>query len=327
MKVEALGCICMKNYLKIEWRGCIMKKRKKDWLQPGKMLTFALLSPSLIIYLLVFLLPVFLVVGMSLFKFSNIKNFVFIGLENYRQLLHDSNVWKSLTNNIFLVVVCLIGQIGIAFILACMLSSKRAKAGGLSRTIIYFPVTLSAVVLGYVWQFIYDYNYGLVTYFMKLIGMGDKVTPLLARVDYIMWYVCIPMIWQYVGFHLVIMLSAMTTIDKEILEVAELDGCNAVQRARYIIMPLIRPTLIICVFLCISANMKAFDHIMTLTGGGPGNASSVLALYAYNTSFQNMNMGYGSAISVLILTITAALFAISRIPAFLVRRKEMRHIA
>lgn len=302
-----------------------MNKRKRNRLQPGKLMTAAYLLPSLLVYLLVFILPVMLVIVMSFFKFSSIKSFTFVGLANYRTLFADNNVLQALKNNIFLVVVCLVGQLGIAFILACLLNSKRMKAGGLCRTVIYFPVTLSAVVIGYVWQFIYDYNYGLITYFMNATGHGDAVTPLLAQVDRIMFYVCIPMIWQYVGFHLVIMMSAMTAIDKEVLEVAEIDGCNGVQKARYIIMPLIKPTLIICVFLCISANMKAFDHIMTLTNGGPGYSSNVLALYAYNISFQQFNMGYGSAVSVFILVVTAILFVISRLPEMVSQRREKKH--
>lgn len=303
----------------------MIRKKKRDKLLPGRALTLAYLLPSFLIYLLVFVLPVILVVIMSFFKFSSIKSFSFVGFENYKSLFTDKNVFLSLTNNIFLVMVCLVGQLGVAFVLACLLNAKRIKSKNLYRTIIYFPVTLSAVVIGYVWQFVYDYNYGLVTYFLKAIGRSDMVIPLLSQVDYVMWCVCIPMIWQYVGFHLVIMLSAMTTIDKEVLEVAEIDGCNSVQKARYIIMPLIKPTLVVCVFLCISANMKAFDHIMTLTNGGPGYSSSVLALYAYNTSFQQFNMGYGSSISVFILLVTAALFVVSRIPNMISQRREKKH--
>ena len=301
-----------------------MNRQKRNRLQPGKFMTAAYLLPSLLVYLLVFILPVVLVIVMSFFKFSSIKSFAFVGSANYRTLLADKNVMLALRNNIFLVLVCLVGQLGIAFVLACLLNAKRMKAGGICRTVIYFPVTLSAVVIGYVWQFIYDYNYGLITYFMNATGHGDAVTPLLAQVDRIMFYVCIPMIWQYVGFHLVIMMSAMTAIDKEVLEVAEIDGCNGIQKARYIIMPLIKPTLIVYVFLCISANMKAFDHIMTLTNGGPGYSSNVLALYAYNISFQQFNMGYGSAVSVFILVVTAILFVISRLPEMISQRRERK---
>ncbi len=302
-----------------------MNRRKKNILQPGGVQTAAYLAPSLIVYLLIFILPVILVFVISFLKFSSVKQFSFIGLANYKTLLSDKNVWLALRNNIFLVVVCLIGQIGIAFVLACLLSSKRVRGANLYRTIIYFPVTLSAVVIGYVWQFVYDYNYGLITYFLNAIGRSDLVTPLLSQVDYVMFCVCIPMIWQYVGFHLVIIMSAMTTIDKAVLEMAEIDGCNGFQKSRYIIFPLIKPTLVICVFLCISANMKAFDHIMTLTNGGPGVASNVLALYAYNVSFKQFNMGYGSAISVFILVVTAALFALSRLPGFIAKRRDRKY--
>lgn len=300
-------------------------KKKKDILQPGRAQMAAYLTPSLVVFLLVFILPVILVVVMSFFKFSSIKQFTFIGLKNYKNLIGDKNVWLALKNNIFLVVVCMVGQIGIAFVLACLLNSKLTKGPNIYRTIIYFPVTLSAVVIGYVWQFVYDYNYGLVTYFLNAIGRADLVTPLLAQVDYVMFCVCIPMIWQYVGFHLVIIMSAMTAIDKEVLEMSEIDGCNGFQKSRYIIFPLIKPTLVICVLLCISANMKAFDHIMTLTNGGPGVASNVLALYAYNVSFGQFNMGYGSAISVFILVVTALLFVISRLPGILAKRREKRY--
>ena len=300
-----------------------MKQPKRgDILQPGRKTVLTYLTPSLIIYLLVFILPIFLVIVMSFFKFSSIKRFTFIGLANYKALFMDSNIPRALLNNLVLIGSCLIGQLGIAYLLACILNSKRIRLANVSRTLIYFPVTLSAIVIGYVWQFVYDYNFGLVTYFLNAIGRSDMVTPLLGRVDTVMLCICIPLIWQYVGFHLVIMMSAMSSINKEVLEVAEIDGCNGLQKSIYIILPLIKPTLVICVFLCISANMKVFDHIMTMTNGGPGVASNVLALYAYNVSFKQMNMGYGSAISVFILVITTILFILSRVPAIIGRRKE-----
>ena len=165
-----------------------MSKSKGDCLQPGRGVTAIYLLPSLLVYLLVFILPVVLIIIMSFFKFSSIKSFTFVGLANYKNLLSDPNVFLALKNNIFLVLVCLVGQLGIAFLLACMLNSKRVKGGGVYRTIIYFPVTLSAVVIGYVWQFIYDYNYGLITYFMNAVGYGDAVTPLLAQVDCVYSY-------------------------------------------------------------------------------------------------------------------------------------------
>jgi raffinose/stachyose/melibiose transport system permease protein len=113
-----------------------------------------------------------------------------------------------------------------------------------------------------------------------------------------MLLVAIPLIWQFIGYYMVILLSAVSSVDPEIYEVAELDGANAFQRAIYIVLPLIKNTLLVCITLCVAGNMKAFDHIYTMTAGGPGSASMVMALYGYRVSFTANNLGYGSAISV-----------------------------
>ncbi len=284
----------------------------KDRARVNRWVISAYLTPSLVLYLFVFIVPVFMAVYLSLFSFMSIKNIKFLGLKNYEILVKDPNVWLALRNNLFLVGVCLVGQIGLAFILASMLSSRRSRFSNFNRTVIYFPVTLSAVIIGYVWGLIFDYNFGMITYFLKSVGMKQYVQPLLAQKSTVMWCVAIPIIWQYVGFHLIVIMAGMSSIDKSIYEMAEIDGANGVNKARFITLPLIRGTLAVCVLLCISANMRIFDHIMSMTNGGPGYSSNVLALYAYNVSFSQLNMGYGNALSVGILLVTMFLFAVAR---------------
>lgn len=291
-------------------------------IRPKKGVFIAYLIPCLCIYIFVFIVPAAASILLSFFKFSNIRKFSFIGLQNYLTLIHDPNVWIALKNNLFLVAVSLIGQIGIAFVLACILNSSKTILAGLSRTVIYFPVTISAVVIGYVWKMVFDYNYGIVAKLLEFVGRSDLIAPWLGQESTVMLCVCIPLIWQYVGFHLVILVSAMTSIDQDIYESSSIDGAGALQKAVYITLPMIKNTLLICVFLCISANMKVFDHIMTLTNGGPGFASNVLALYAYNVSFSQMNMGYGSAVSVFILAITILLFLLSNGVMAVGKKKE-----
>ena len=291
-------------------------------IRPKKGVFIAYLIPCLCIYIFVFIVPAAASILLSFFKFSNIRKFSFIGLQNYLTLIHDPNVWIALKNNLFLVAVSLIGQIGIAFVLACILNSSKTILAGLSRTVIYFPVTISAVVIGYVWKMVFDYNYGIVAKLLEFVGRSDLIAPWLGQESTVMLCVCIPLIWQYVGFHLVILVSAMTSIDQDIYESSSIDGAGALQKAVYITLPMIKNTLLICVFLCISANMKVFDHIMTLTNGGPGFASNVLALYAYNVSFSQMNMGYGSAVSVFILAITILLFLLSNGVMVVGKKKE-----
>lgn len=283
----------------------------KDCLQPKRSVMTVYLLPGVLIYIFIFIFPTLMAIALSFFKFSSVKSFSFNGINNYVTLFNDPSILTALKNNLFLIIVCLIGQIGIAFVLASILSSARVLFANMHRTVIYFPVTLSAVVIGYVWKMVYDYNYGIIVNFLKLIGRSDLVAPWLADSKTVMLFVCIPLIWQYVGFHLVIMLSAMTAIDKDIYQMSEIDGANGYQKAVHITLPMIKNTIFICVLLCISANMKVFDHIMTLTNGGPGFSSNVLALYAYNVSFSQMNMGYGSTVSVAILIVTLIIFGTS----------------
>ena len=119
-----------------------------------------------------------------------------------------------------------------------------------------------------------------------------------------MLLVSIPLVWQYIGYYMVILLSGISSIDKEIFESAEIDGANAVQRAIYIVFPLIKNTLLICITLCIAGNMKAFDNIYVMTSGGPGTSSMVMALYGYTVSFKQNNMGYGCCVSVAIFVLS-----------------------
>lgn len=280
-------------------------------LQPRAWVTWAYLLPSFILFVCVMILPLVMAGALSFFKFSSIKNFTFIGFANYRQMFADPNVLTSLKNNFFLVIVCLLGQVGIAFVLASVLNVKGIIGRRLHQTVVYFPVTLSAVVVGYVWSMVFDYNYGIIAHLMRVTGNAADVRPWLGQAGTVMWVVCVPMIWQYIGFHLVILLSAMTSIDPSVLEMAELDGATEFQKATRITLPLIKDTLVVCVSLCISAQMRAFDHIIAMSGGGPGYASSVMAIYAYKQSFSNYNMGYGSVLSVLIFAVTAVLFIAS----------------
>ena len=289
-------------------------------LRPGKWVMLAYLLPGFLVTVGMLILPLLTATGFSFCKFTSIKNITFVGLDNYRTLFADKNVLQSLENNLFLVGVSLVGQLGIAFILAMILNSRLTSLKRFHRTVAYFPVTLSAVVVGYVWSMVFDYNFGLLGSLLKALGCGDQVVPWLSQPSTVMICVCIPLVWQYIGFHLVIMLSAMSSIDKEIYEMAELDGAGEFRRAVSITLPLIRNTLMVCVFLCISANMKVFDHIIAMTNGGPGYSSSVMAVYTYIISFNNMNFGYGSALSVAIFVVTATLVAVSQLLFY--RRKE-----
>ncbi|WP_455716502.1 carbohydrate ABC transporter permease [Anaerosporobacter sp.] len=267
-------------------------------IRPKKRVVFFYLLIPIIIYVFSVFIPLLTALYYSFFEWKGGPNKTFNGIQNYITLFKDDTFWSSFTHNIYLVIACIIGQIGLAFIFVLMINSKYTKLKGIHRTFGFFPSTISAVSIGFIWTMIYDYRRGLLNWFLELIGKGDSAKVWLNEPKLVMLLIAIPLIWQFIGYYMVIILSAISSIDQEIFEVAELDGANAFQRAIYIVLPLIKNTLLVCVTLCIAGNMKAFDHIYVMTAGGPGNSSMVMALYGYKVSFNQQNMGYGSAISI-----------------------------
>lgn len=244
----------------------------------------------------------------SFYDWKSGPNMTFNGLANYVQLFNDRIFWESFWHNIYLVIVCIIGQMGIAFILVMFANSKLTHAKGVHRTFGFFPSTISAVCIGMIWNIIYLQD-GLLNTVLNKLGFlsGSWFSwPNYLGSGNVMLAVSIPLVWQFIGYYMVIMFSAIAGIDSEIFESAEIDGANGFQKALYITMPLIKNTLLVCLTLCISGNMKAFDNIYVMTSGGPGSASMVMAMYGYNTSFRDSNLGYGSTISVAIFVLSLA---------------------
>lgn len=267
--------------------------------------------------------PLVTALAYSFFEWKGGPQKTFTGLQNYITLFHDSTFWQAFGHNLYLVVACLIGQIGIAFILVMLVNSKLAKLKGMHRTFGFFPSTISAVCLGLIWNMIYHNKYGLINWFLRTIGREDLCQVWLNNTKLVMLLVSIPLIWQYIGYYMVIMFSAIAGIDTEIFESAEIDGANGIQRALYITLPLIKNTLLVCVTLCVAGNMKAFDNIFVMTKGGPGTASMVMAMYGYQVSFNQSNMGYGSCISVAIFVLSLLVIGGSQgLVKWITREKE-----
>ncbi len=290
------------------WERMLMNSAVK----PKKSVFLLYLIPGTLLYAFVIFVPVIGALYYSAFDWTGGPKKTFIGLQNYVTLLNDSVFWKSFANNLILVAICIVGQIGLAFILAMFLNSKSVKFKQLHRVVSYFPVTLSAVVIGFVWSMMYDYNYGLFNTVLKSLGLNNLAQPWLSNSQLAIFLVALPLVWQFIGYYLVIIMSAFASIDTSVLEMAEIDGAAGWQRAIYITLPMIKNTLIVCLTLCISGNMKIFDSIYVMTGGGPGNATMVMSLYAYNNSFVRYKMGYGSALSIGILVLSLAVTLLCR---------------
>ncbi len=275
-----------------------------DAIKPKKRTIYLYLLIPVIMFVFTVFVPLVAALFYSFFEWKNGPIKTFNGLENYKQLFADTTFWQSFGNNIYLVVACLIGQIGIAFLLVLLVNAKTTKLKGVHRTFGFFPSTISAVCIGMIWTMVYHNKYGILNWFLKLIGQNQLTQVWLNNTEHIMLIVSIPLIWQFIGYYMVIIFSAIAGIDSEVFESANIDGANAWQTAIHITLPLIKNTMLVCITLCVAGNMKAFDNIYTMTKGGPGTASMVMAMYGYKISFEQFNLGYGSTISVAIFVLS-----------------------
>jgi raffinose/stachyose/melibiose transport system permease protein len=281
-------------------------------IKPSKGIFLIFLVPITIFYFFTVLLPIFLAFYYSFFNWTGATR-TFIGLENYQALLQDDVFWRAFGNNLYLVVFSVVFQIGVAFIAAMMLNTRVAKFNALHRTLCYFPATLSAVVIGFVWMIMYDYRLGLLNALLDVVGLEQFQQPWLSNPNIAMALVSIPIAWQYIGFCMIIFLAGFSSIDTSIFEMAEIDGANGVQRMIYIALPLMKKVIFVVIVLCISGSMRVFDHIFVMTGGGPGTSSMVMAMYAFSVSFIRHNLGYGNAISVGIFILSLFVILFTRV--------------
>lgn len=266
--------------------------------KPKTGVIFGYLFIPVLLYVFSVFIPLLVAGFYSFFEWKGGPHKSFIGITNYITLFRDEVFWQSFGHNLYLILLCVVGQVGIAFVFVMIISTRFVKLKGLHRTIGFFPSTISAVAVGFIWKMIYDSKRGILNWFLVAIGQGDKAQVWLNNSGLVMTLVSIPLIWQYIGYYMLILLSATSSIDQEILESAELDGANSFQKAIHVILPMIKSTILVCLILCVSGNMKAFDNIFVMTKGGPGTSSMVMAMYGYQISFAQQNMGYGSAISV-----------------------------
>lgn len=262
---------------------------------------YTLILIPFLYFLYILIVPLGTSIYYSLTRWKGVGDPKFLGLDNYVTLIHDKNFWLVTKNTFLLSIMCVIGQVGIALLIAFLMTIRRLRFKAFHRAVIFFPVVMAPVVVGYVWRFIYNSNYGLLNTFLTSIGKASWIKNWLDDSSIVLRSVAVPVIWQYIGLYMVLLMSAISAVPQEVYECAEIDGATGVKKSLYITLPLIWDTFKICIILCASGTMKIYDHLVALTNGGPGKASSSLALYCYDYTFKFGNFGVGAAIAVSIL--------------------------
>lgn len=259
------------------------------------------IAPALVLFLFVIPLPIIQTIYYSFTKWNVITDAKWIGLENYYMLFtKDPYFVKALINTFIFTIGSFLLQIPVAFIIANILTSLR-RFSGVFRSVFFFPCLLSATAVSLLWRFIYHPNMGLVNSALEFLSLGRFAKSWLSTQSTALWAVIISVAWQWFGYHMVIFMTGISSIPHELYESATLEGAKWGQVVRHITYPLTKSFVKISTILIVASSIKAFDSIYVLTGGGPNNSSTVLALQMYNRAFLQMKYGYGSAISVLLM--------------------------
>jgi raffinose/stachyose/melibiose transport system permease protein len=280
--------------------------------EADKKVLAALVAPGISVFCFALLIPIVVAVYYSFFNWRSITKPSWNSFANYRELAVDPIFWKALINNLKLALYTLVGQIGIGYFLAFALVSRWARFRKFHRIVMYFPAMISSVVMSFLWTLVYSNDYGMLNATLRLIGLGKYTTAWLSNPKIVVEVLAVPLIWQWFGYYTVIFLSAFVAIPSEVLESAKLEGATGFKLARHIYIPMTYDTLKVAIMLCLAGIMKAFDHVLVMTDGGPGTSSMVLALYAYKTTFVGLRIGYGSSIAIGIVAISLIVTMVTR---------------
>ncbi len=226
------------------------------------------------------------------------QEWTFLGLDNYKKLFGDPKVRISILNSLKMMGLAIVFQVGIAFILAVMVS-KIKKGQHVFRTVFFFPIVISASAIGLLFKLFYNYNGGMLNQLLELMGK-EPVNWLSTATAFVM--VSIPTLWSYVGFYFVIILTGLNAISDDIYEAAAIDGCSGFKQVFYITVPLIRGVMCTCITLAVTGALKVFDLPWVIVPkGAPQGVTHFLGTYMYEQTFTINNIDYGSTIAFVIV--------------------------
>ena len=266
-------------------------------------------APAVILFTIFMVVPTFNVFRLSLYQRSTFNpNEVFIGLKNFQMLLNDATFIRSMQNMLLLIVMVTIFTMGTALVFAGILTREKLKGQDFYRIVFYIPNILSVVVISGIFSAIYDIDRGLLNSILNIFG---KEGILWKGEQHVIMSLVIAMVWQAIGYYMVMYMASMSAVPGSLYESAGLDGANRFQQFFQITIPLIwtniRTTL---TFFIISTINMAFLFVSAMTGGGPNNASNVALLYMYNQKNLGGGYGYAMAIGVVIFLVSFGLSAL-----------------
>ncbi len=275
-----------------------------------------LLGPALLVYTLVMLVPIFWSVGYTAMDGNAIRGFEFVGVDNFVTFFQDPTAWQAVRFTVRYAIVLTTLQVALGYGLALLYVFYLKKSSAILRTLVFFPVILPTVAVALLFRRFFEAapTVGPVNAVLQLLGgpnvdwFGDPTSAF--------WVIILMDLWRSMGFYAVLLFAGLVEISEDVIEAARIDGASGFRLVRSVVLPLSFPVLMSAVIFSINGTLKVFDTIVALTNGGPGNSTTPLTLYMFQTAFSYGNYGYGSTVALMLtvicLIVTVVIFNSTR---------------
>lgn len=269
--------------------------------------SFLFALPALAVYAVFLVYPSLSSVWISFTDWDGLSsNQNFVGLANYERLLGDPVFATAIVNNLVWTAVTLVVPVVLGLILAVALD-RKSRAQPLIRLMFYLPGVLPLVAIASIWGWLYNPTDGLINTILDVVGLGGLAQPWLGQDSTALGAIMVPAVWLRTGFPMLLYLAALQAIPREIHEAAMVDGASPWQRFFYITMPSLRSAHYIIIALSLIDSFKVFDLVYAMTAGGPGTSTQVVGTWMYTNVFTYYEMGYGTAMAVLVTLASIAI--------------------
>lgn len=264
---------------------------------------YLFILPALIVLTVFFFIPFFQTIGLSFYDYStSIYDPQFVGVQNYTNILHSGLFYKVMGNT-FLFLILAVPFLVIFPLFLAVLINQKIRGITLYKILIYLPVIVSIVVAAIAFKWLYAQE-GILNYFVTMFGL--KPIGWLTDSKFSLLSVAIVTIWKGVGYYMMIYLAALMSVPQELYEACDIDGANFLTKHLTVTIPQILPTIALVSTISIISAMKVFVEIYVMTKGGPLNSSKTIVYYIYERAFENLDLGYASALAVVLLVVIMA---------------------
>ncbi|WP_442881814.1 carbohydrate ABC transporter permease [Devosia sp.] len=262
--------------------------------------------PAIVLVTVFFVVPVLFTVWMSFHNWPLLGQSNWIGLQNYVRMLTDTRFLSALSFTAYYTLIVTIVIFAIAFPLALFVERQR-RGVEVYRTIFFMPVVVGLATASLLWVWLANVDSGLFSPVLRMLGVTGRSANLLATFDNAFLTIVVMVVWKIVGFTMIILLTGLQSIPADLTEAARIDGAGRWQRFRHLTLPLMRRTIALALILSVTGSVLAFDQFYIMTSGGPQNRMISVVYYIFNQSFVSFQLGYGSALSIVLLGILVAL--------------------